>query len=242
MTKCLNSWNSRQLSFGGRITLINSVLTSLPLYYFSFFKAPCCVLKSLESIQRNFLWGSGPEQRKVCWVKWDQICLPKERGGLGVKNLEYFNLALLAKWKWRFINDGDAIWAGILRFRYGNLPTVVLSGNDLSVGRNSSIWWRDIMGMNRGIVDGWFTSNVRCCVGDGNNIGFRKFQWYGNQPFIVLFPNLFAKEAAPQAMISARLGGNEDGLLWSWYWREPLNEIEDQQLASLLELFEGFTY
>jgi hypothetical protein len=45
MTKRLTSWNSRQLSYGGRITLINSVLTSLPLYFFSFYKAPCCILK-----------------------------------------------------------------------------------------------------------------------------------------------------------------------------------------------------
>jgi hypothetical protein len=60
-------------------------LASLPLYYFSFFKAPCCVIKSLEMIQRNFLWGGGREEKKICWVKWDQICLPKEKGGLGVK-------------------------------------------------------------------------------------------------------------------------------------------------------------
>jgi hypothetical protein len=60
-------------------------LASLPLYYFSFFKAPCCVIKSLEMIQRNFLWGGGREDKKICWVKWDQICLPKEKGGLGVK-------------------------------------------------------------------------------------------------------------------------------------------------------------
>jgi hypothetical protein len=36
-------------------------------------------------IQRNFLWGGGREDKKICWVKWDQICLPKEKGGLGVK-------------------------------------------------------------------------------------------------------------------------------------------------------------
>jgi hypothetical protein len=45
------------LSIGGRVTLINSVLSSLPLYYFSFFKAPSCVLKELVTVQRNFLWG-----------------------------------------------------------------------------------------------------------------------------------------------------------------------------------------
>ncbi|XP_071741033.1 uncharacterized protein [Rutidosis leptorrhynchoides] len=44
----LASWKMRMMSFGGRLTLIKSVLSSLPLYYFSLFRAPSCVLKILE--------------------------------------------------------------------------------------------------------------------------------------------------------------------------------------------------
>jgi hypothetical protein len=91
MSKRLTLWRCRHLSYGGRITFINSVLASLPLYFFSFCKAPCCVIKQLVKIQRNFLWGGGLEEKRLCWVKWDQICLPKEQGGLGVKNLDTFN-------------------------------------------------------------------------------------------------------------------------------------------------------
>jgi hypothetical protein len=97
MAKRLNSWSGRHLSYGGRLTLINSVLASMPLYFFSFYKAPSCVLKQLVRIQRNFLWGGGSEEKRLCWVKWDIICLPKEQGGLGVKNLMLFNKALLSK-------------------------------------------------------------------------------------------------------------------------------------------------
>jgi hypothetical protein len=35
----LSVWKGKHLYFGGRVTLINSVLASLPLYFFSFFKA-----------------------------------------------------------------------------------------------------------------------------------------------------------------------------------------------------------
>jgi hypothetical protein len=52
MTKRLNSWSSRHLSYGGHI---NFVLASLPLYFISFYKVPCCVIKQLVKIQRNFL-------------------------------------------------------------------------------------------------------------------------------------------------------------------------------------------
>jgi hypothetical protein len=39
------------------------------------------------------------------------------------------------------------------------------------------------------------------------NIGFWRFKWLGNQPFSVLFPDLFAKEAVKNAMVCERLQG-----------------------------------
>jgi hypothetical protein len=83
-------------------------------------------------------------------VTWDQICLPKEQGGLGVKNLALFNKALLGKWKWRILTEGEAVWADLLRLRYGHLPTNLLAGNTLSYTVKSSLWWRDIIGLDRG--------------------------------------------------------------------------------------------
>jgi hypothetical protein len=41
----LSGWKSRFLSFGGRLVLLKSVLTSLPVYALSFFKAPAGVWK-----------------------------------------------------------------------------------------------------------------------------------------------------------------------------------------------------
>ncbi|GJX99894.1 RNA-directed DNA polymerase, eukaryota [Tanacetum coccineum] len=51
----LSKWKSKILSIGGRLTLLKLVLTALPLYYISLYKAPDAVRKKLEAIQRNFL-------------------------------------------------------------------------------------------------------------------------------------------------------------------------------------------
>jgi hypothetical protein len=46
----LAGWQSRFLSFGGRLVLLKSVLTSLPVYALSFFKAPSGIISLIESI------------------------------------------------------------------------------------------------------------------------------------------------------------------------------------------------
>lgn len=125
----LNSWKSRHLSIGGRVTLINSVLSLLPLYLFSFYKAPKNVIDEIVKLQRRFLWGGDEENKKMAWVKWELICTPKSRGGLGIKNLVAFNLALLMKWRWRLLLDDDnLLWKKAVANRYG--PVRIWHGRD----------------------------------------------------------------------------------------------------------------
>ncbi|KAJ9688894.1 hypothetical protein PVL29_014511 [Vitis rotundifolia] len=45
------------LSFGGRITLIQSCLTHMPCYFLSLFKIPASVAAKIERLQRDFLWS-----------------------------------------------------------------------------------------------------------------------------------------------------------------------------------------
>jgi len=93
----LTGWQSRLLSYGGRFVLLKYVLTSLPVYALSFFKAPSGIISLIESIFKNFFWGGSEDNRKISWIAWSFICLPKEYGGLGVRQLREFNIALLGK-------------------------------------------------------------------------------------------------------------------------------------------------
>ena len=53
----LSGWKSCFLSFGGRLVLLKSVLTSLPVYDLSFFKAPSGILSSIESFLKKNIGG-----------------------------------------------------------------------------------------------------------------------------------------------------------------------------------------
>jgi hypothetical protein len=56
------------------------------------------VAKCIEKIQRDFLWGGMNDDFKYHLVKWDKVCTPIDKGGLGIRNIRRFNQALLGKW------------------------------------------------------------------------------------------------------------------------------------------------
>ncbi|XP_028056988.1 uncharacterized protein LOC114260981 [Camellia sinensis] len=61
----LASWKRNLLSFAGRLTLIKSVTSSLPMYYLSLFKMPEGVTKEFDKLQAAFLWGRSKLKRKI---------------------------------------------------------------------------------------------------------------------------------------------------------------------------------
>ena len=60
------------------------------------------------------------KHKKIAWVKWESVCLPKEKGGIGIRNLRKFNYDLLGKWKWNLFHNQGELWAKILISKYGD--------------------------------------------------------------------------------------------------------------------------
>ncbi|GJS61600.1 reverse transcriptase domain, reverse transcriptase zinc-binding domain protein [Tanacetum coccineum] len=69
----LSEWKAKAMSFGGRLTLVKSVLGSLPLYYFSMFCVPSNVINALERVRKNFFWGGLGGGKKMAWVKIQRV-------------------------------------------------------------------------------------------------------------------------------------------------------------------------
>ena len=116
--KKLSCWKGKLLSYGGRLVLINSVLTSMPMFLLSFFEVPVGVRKRLDFYRSRFFWQIDENKNKYRLAKWDVICRPKDQGGLGIENLEVKNRCLLSKWLYRLSIERDGVWAQLLRNKY----------------------------------------------------------------------------------------------------------------------------
>lgn len=96
VSKMTISKRGKDMSMGGRMMMLNAVLSNLPLYSFSFYKVSKVIIKEMIRMQRDFLWGGVEGRKKNSWISWDNICICRsKKEGLGIKHYGEFNLALL---------------------------------------------------------------------------------------------------------------------------------------------------
>ena len=102
MKNRLAGWKMNTLSKAGRLTLIKSNLSSIPNHAMTCFKFPKKITNTMDKYARDFFWGSNS---RLCPVSWEQVCKPKQVGGLGVRPAAFFNNAALAKLAWKALRD-----------------------------------------------------------------------------------------------------------------------------------------
>ncbi|XP_028062203.1 uncharacterized protein LOC114265575 [Camellia sinensis] len=151
--KRLASWKRRYLSLRGRITLIKSVLSSLPLYYMSIFKMPSKVANLIDKYQRSFLWGDSDNKRKLHLLNWKTSSVSKHFGGLGFRKIKEANDTLLCKWWWRFATEKSSLWRKVLCAK-NNVNGDCWFPNGSSF-RLSSTMWKSISSMERRSLRVW---------------------------------------------------------------------------------------
>ncbi|WZY80122.1 hypothetical protein YC2023_026506 [Brassica napus] len=156
-----HSWTSRFLSGAGKQVLLKSVLAAIPCYTMSCFKLPISLCKQIQSLLTRFWWDANPEKKKMCWVAWSTLTLPKYAGGLGFKDIETFNDAMLAKIGWRLIQFPDSLLAQVLLGKYAKASSFM----ECESPSSASHGWRSILAgrevLRKGL--GWV-------VGNGENI------------------------------------------------------------------------
>ena len=227
----LASWKSKILSRAGRLTIIKSVLNSLPVYYMSMFKMPKAIALKIVKMQRRFFWEGTNEvsnQKNECpTIKWESIELPKELGGLGVGNMMHKNLILLFKWWWRFSESDNTLWKRILISVY-EIKGLKASSETFKKAKEGT--WLQLMSNETD------TSKIRTIiedsmlvkVGNGTTVRFWHDSWYEIGILKRIFPRLYALSLQkkflhkPDGELERRILGLEFQMvqnpLWEWKW------------------------
>jgi hypothetical protein len=243
LRKRLFSWRNKHISLGGRIVLINVVLNAMPIFYLSFLKIPVSVRKKVVRIQREFLWGGVKGGKKVSWIKWPVICKEKEKGGLGVRDINFVNLSLLAKWRWRLLQPGRSFWKDVLIAKYGSQ---ILYQLDLSVLRApswSSNWWKNIIALDN-VIPGkkWLVDSMVRKVGDVRSTRFWTSKWIGDVPLAIAFLRLFSLSNQKDGMVSDFIVIEGGRGVWSFIWRRNLFQWEVDLVAILKGLLDPWVF
>ncbi|XP_071739953.1 uncharacterized mitochondrial protein AtMg00310-like [Rutidosis leptorrhynchoides] len=116
------------------------------------------IIKDIEKLFRGFLWCQGEFKNRKAKVKWDDVCMPKYEGGLGIKRLKYWNIALMASHLWRLMTSKQSLWVGWIheyRLAVNNLW-------DVTVKSDSSWSWQKLLNI-RNVVRKFFVFKI----GDG---------------------------------------------------------------------------
>lgn len=50
LRKRLLGWKNKNLSIGGRLTLLNAILVNTQIFLFSFYKVPKCIIKEIINL------------------------------------------------------------------------------------------------------------------------------------------------------------------------------------------------
>ncbi|GJU23302.1 RNA-directed DNA polymerase, eukaryota, reverse transcriptase zinc-binding domain protein [Tanacetum coccineum] len=233
MASRLSKWKMKTLSIGGRLTLLKSVLGSMPIYHMSIFKVPMKILQRMESIRSHFFNGSDPLAKKPTWVKWTNVLASKEKGGLGISSLYALNRALMFKWVWRFLSQNSSLWANVIKSIHGDHGKI---GKQVKVSYPSI--WLDIVKevdllKKRGLN---LLSFVNKKVGNGSDTLFWEETWHGDVAFKFLFPRAYALESCKNIDVASKLSQNS---LAFTFRREPRGGVEQDQFDSLKAMVEG---
>lgn len=122
ITNIISSWKGKWLSSTGKATLIKAVLSAMAIYQLSCMDLPASKRKEITSHIRTFFWQGLEDKARLPLIAWDKICLPKEMGGLGIKDLLIQSKALGAKLVWRMFSNPNAKWARTLFNKYLHNP------------------------------------------------------------------------------------------------------------------------
>lgn len=141
--------------------------------------------------------NSNMEIKTHSLAAWDLVCMPKKKGGLGVINLEFQNIALLVKHLDKFFNKKNLPWVQLIwNKHYSNSDKPPQAHKE-----KGSFWWKDIFRLIP-----FFRAFAQCTLGQGDTALFWKDKWtdsYLESEFPILFSFARNEDSTIQSFLQA---------------------------------------
>ena len=140
------------------------------------------------------------------------MCLPKEKGGLGIKDINDFNMTLLGKWEWNLRQQRGELWAKVLESKYGGWRGLAEAGR----AGHKSLWWRDLQKAFSSSHQGQLIQRgMKWKVGSGDQIKFWEDKWTGEEEALAeKYPRLYLISSQKNQTIRS-MGMHKD-IGWEW--------------------------
>ncbi|XP_027181659.1 uncharacterized protein LOC113780035 [Coffea eugenioides] len=168
ISRRMASWKNKLLSQGGKEVLLKAVSMAMPVYTMSCFKLPNKLCKEVSSMFANYWWGEAEGKNKMHWCAWGRLTKEKKVGGLGFKDLQNFNKALLAKQVWRLVSKPNLLVSKVLRAKYCHKDSIFRC----KVPKCASWIWQSLMNVRDFVQNG-----TRKKIGNGKATNIWRDKW-----------------------------------------------------------------
>nr|GEV95370.1 60S ribosomal protein L18-2 [Tanacetum cinerariifolium] len=86
------------------------LFTSMHVYWDSVFILPKMIIKEIDKLLKGFLWNQGESSSGKAKVSRQQVCQPKNQGGLGLKDLGKWDEIIMSKHLWNIASNKESLW------------------------------------------------------------------------------------------------------------------------------------
>ena len=111
----MEGWKGKWLASSGRILMLKTVVSAVPIFSMMCLKIPKKVINLVERQMKKFSWSGAGEREKWPLLKWEKICRPKKYGGAGIKDWNTMNIALGAKLVLQSAKNDEQLWMRVLK-------------------------------------------------------------------------------------------------------------------------------
>ncbi|GJT98779.1 RNA-directed DNA polymerase, eukaryota, reverse transcriptase zinc-binding domain protein [Tanacetum coccineum] len=188
---------------------------SIHVYWASVFLLPTTVINDINKLLKTFLWSQSDTAKGKAKVAWSSICKPNDQGGLGLKDLQIWNQALLSKHVWDIAGMKESLWVKWVH-------SVKLRGKsiwEISVDQEDSWGWKNLLSIKDQIKD-----RVAYKIGNGRNVSMWFDNWSDIGPLFqhITYRDLYDERLDRGLKVSDLI--DNDGWKWpnDWYGKFPM--------------------